>query len=459
MATQANTGARAGCAAVALLVVLAGCARNQPAPPPPIQYASQTTSVAVSSPTPSASPVASPSPSPSPTPTQPAVNLPDPAKLNESLAKVPSKNVGTTSLVVMDSTGQTIVSRSDQPLTPASVMKVVTAAAVLDKIDQNVTFKTRVVRVDASTIALVGGGDPLLTDAPSKDPAELACLTDLAKKTAAALGGATTVKLVYDESLFSGPNWGGSWREEWKGHFPVVGALVINGAMKDGWNSHPDPANQAAQAFAKRLQENGITVSSTAAGLAPETGRTLASVASAPLGVIVADMMRTSNNLSAEVLARHLGLATYADGSFDGGSKAIQDWLTARGWLDSGVVIDGGSGLSLKALLTGKLVSRVLGLTLTDPRYASVVSGLPVAGVSGTLKNRFNNPATAAGRGNVHAKTGTLDNVATLAGFVKDQTGVYLVFSAMANQTGGHVAEATSWLDTSASVLAGCGCR
>ena len=450
MASRTIAAARLGaCAIVSALLILAGCGRvaptAQPIPPP--------------SPTPPAIPQTPGPTAPSPTPTASNSALPDPDKLNAALAKIPKKELGATSLFVMDATGQTIVSRSNKPLVPASTMKLVTAAATLDTLDQNTTFTTRVVRVDSGTIALVGGGDPMLTDAKSKSASSLASLQDLAKKTIAALGGAKKVKLVFDASLFSGSGWGAAWRDTWKPNFPRIGALVVDGGMLDPWRAAPDPAKAAADAFAKRLKAGGVTVASVAAGKAPAGGTTLASVDSAPLWSIVAHTVRTSNNLAAEVLARHLGLAVNGKGSFAGGSAAIKAWLDAHGWLEDGVLIDGGSGLSLKARLTSRLLTRVVVLVLNDVRYASIVIGLPVAGVSGTLSHRFTGKSEKAGVGAVHAKTGSLNDVATLAGYVEDKDGTVLAFAAMANKTGGHDKEAIAWLDRSASVLAGCGCR
>ena len=90
----------------------------------------------------------------------------------------------------------------------------------------------------------------------------------------------------------------------------------------------------------------------------------------------------------------------------------------------------------------------------------TVLSGMPVAGFSGTLDDRFETGTGSAGRGVVRAKTGTLDGVNTLAGVVEDADGRLLAFAFMANRVPASRGDAVlSSLDTLAGTLAGCGCR
>ena len=75
--------------------------------------------------------------------------------------------------------------------------------------------------------------------------------------------------------------------------------------------------------------------------------------------------------------------------------------------------------------------------------------------VSGTLHKRFSDPSTAAGRGVVHAKTGSLQGVISMSGWLRDADGRILVASFIVNQTDGR---ARSWLDVVYGNVAGCGC-
>jgi D-alanyl-D-alanine carboxypeptidase/D-alanyl-D-alanine-endopeptidase (penicillin-binding protein 4) len=86
-----------------------------------------------------------------------------------------------------------------------------------------------------------------------------------------------------------------------------------------------------------------------------------------------------------------------------------------------------------------------------------VITGMPVAGFSGTLSDRYAGPGTLAGAGTVRAKTGTLDNVNTLAGLAYDAQGRVLAFAFMANNVKNPAAAMDS-LDQMAATLASCGC-
>jgi len=90
---------------------------------------------------------------------------------------------------------------------------------------------------------------------------------------------------------------------------------------------------------------------------------------------------------------------------------------------------------------------------------SALIAGLPVAGWSGTLATRYTSGDTAATAGDARAKTGSLDGVTTLAGFVHDRSGRLLVFSLDADHTplGGTLA-AEHALDRVVTALAGCGC-
>ena len=101
------------------------------------------------------------------------------------------------------------------------------------------------------------------------------------------------------------------------------------------------------------------------------------------------------------------------------------------------------------------MLSRAWQKILSTPKLQPVANAVPVGRVSGTLHNRFSDPSTAAGRGVVHAKTGTLDGVISMSGWLRDADGRILVASFILNKTD---IRARSWLDVVYSNLAGCGC-
>lgn len=447
-------------AAAALVTLLAGCSIVPPAarlPEPaasaPAPQSSPTAPAAtVHPPGASAPPVAAPVPDPVP--------LPEAEQLEKALAKVSTGGVGTSAVVVVDpASGQTLASRGDKPLIPASTMKVLTSLAAVDTVGPDSTFTTTVVAPEPGRLVLVGGGDPMLTDKKSKAAAKKASLQALADETVAVLQAdkVTAVRLGYDTSLFAGPDWHPSWKAAWKVYTARVGALSINGGQADQWHAHSNPAKVAAEAFAARLKAAGIKVTKIAPQSSPADARQVASVRSAPLSAIIGHVLRVSDNHAAEVLARHVALATGGTPDFKGAAAAVASWLKAHDLWGSGMRIDDASGLSRKSKVRPSVLADALALALVTPRWAAVADGLPVAGVNGTLKTRFNDPAEKAGRKVVHAKTGTLQGVASLAGYVTTRDGAVLTFAAMANDSGRD--SAYNWLDRTATALAKCGCR
>jgi serine-type D-Ala-D-Ala carboxypeptidase/endopeptidase (penicillin-binding protein 4) len=94
-----------------------------------------------------------------------------------------------------------------------------------------------------------------------------------------------------------------------------------------------------------------------------------------------------------------------------------------------------------------------------DTRLRAALDGFPVAGLTGTLDTRYGGDATARGAGLVRAKTGTLNTVLALSGYVVDADGRLLVFSFIGNGLTAGAAGNKEALDRAATALAGCGCR
>jgi D-alanyl-D-alanine carboxypeptidase/D-alanyl-D-alanine-endopeptidase (penicillin-binding protein 4) len=126
----------------------------------------------------------------------------------------------------------------------------------------------------------------------------------------------------------------------------------------------------------------------------------------------------------------------------------------------TGAVLTDTSGLGDGSLIPPQALTEVLALAAgtEQPQLRPILSGLPVAAVSGTLRGRFSGADQKAAGGVVRAKTGTLTGVSSLAGTVVDSDGRLLVFAAMADRVEATVAARTA-LDRLAATLAACGCR
>jgi len=367
---------------------------------------------------------------------------------------------------------------------PASTAKLTTAVAALDVLGPAARLTTRVVLGTApGSVVLVGGGDPTLAAGPppASDYPRPATLASLASATARALRarGVRTARLGYDISLFTGPQMAPGWPMAYvsTGNVTPITALEVDqgrltpsGAPEDAddpGNFRPrstDPAGQAAAAFAGFLRADGIRLAGlVSAQQAPAHAATLAAVSSPPVAAMVSQMLRESNNVIAEDLARQVALREGRPGSFSGAAAAVADVLRHLG-VAGGIHMVDGSGLSPQDRIAPATLAQVIGLAAgaAHPGLRAAITGMPVAGFSGTLApggsvfGGFSGP----GLGLVQAKTGNLDTVAALAGLAYDASGRLLAFAFMANGVPATaLGQAGTAIDGMASALAACGCR
>jgi D-alanyl-D-alanine carboxypeptidase/D-alanyl-D-alanine-endopeptidase (penicillin-binding protein 4) len=176
-------------------------------------------------------------------------------------------------------------------------------------------------------------------------------------------------------------------------------------------------------------------------------------VESLPLGQIVRSVIRTSHNYAAETLFRHIGRINGGDGTWFSAKETMTVQLKSLGLWSDNMLVSDGSGLSLSNYATACVLASAVLRVYEDPNLHDILWGLPVAGVDGTLRTRFDDPDEANGRGVVRAKTGTHDDVRTLTGYAQDSSGAVTVFSFLLNDLYSTTA-GTDWLDEAAAVLA-----
>ena len=356
-------------------------------------------------------------------------------------------------------------------MTPASTMKLLTAAAALESLGPGHRFRTTVVAGASSRrIVLVGGGDPFLERAPTVDDDSYpvrADLRTLAESTARTLRerGRTSVRVGYDTSLFRGPATSPEWEPSYVPDdvvTPIAPLWTNEGRDRSGSvNGTEEVAADAAQAFAQALAKKDIVVlGEPRPARAPAGSEELGAVESAPLEQIVQNVLEVSDNEGAEVLFRHVAIAEGEPASFTGGSEAVRSVLGGLGVDLSQARIYDGSGLSRKNRLTPQTLLSVIEVAGRDeyPSLRRVSTGLSVAGFNGSLAYRFET-GDEQGPGRVRAKTGTLTGVQGLAGVVTDLDGTELGFVAIADRLGlRNTLAARTLLDEIAAALAGCSC-
>ncbi len=396
---------------------------------------------------------------PEPSPTAVAAKL-QPLLANPALSQV-------TASVVDVATGDTLFERGGgTPVTPASTAKLLTAAAVLTVRGPAYQIPTRVVAGSApGEVVIIGGGDPTLAGGASMTYPGAARLDLLARQVTTALGGQAPTKVIVDSSLFQGPTVAPSWipSDVTSGYMAHITPLMTDGARTnpkrtgDESPRYAEPDIAAGQIFAKLL---GLPASAVSTGNAVSGARQLGVVNSPPVSRLVELMLSESDNVIAELLARQVALGKGMPASFDGGADATRQVLADLGISMDGLGLVDGSGLSDNDRVSTQLLTQILAKASSAdaPQLRALLSGLPVAGWSGTLASRFGRSANGgAAAGIVRAKTGTLRDVNALAGVVVDADGRLLVFALVANGTKNETA-AEVGLDRAAAAVASCGC-
>jgi D-alanyl-D-alanine carboxypeptidase/D-alanyl-D-alanine-endopeptidase (penicillin-binding protein 4) len=402
------------------------------------------------------------------------------ARLNATLTP---DGAGTFSGLVQDAvTGQVLFDRAGADArVPASNLKLLTATAALRSLGPDHRFSTKVLAgPTAGSVVLSAGGDVLLTAGESSDDAVLghAGLATLARLTVKALqarGASGSVSVLLDDTLFTGSPLNPAWNPEdvAAGEVAPVFPIALNSARVDpATTTGPRPqdaAMTAAEAFAAQLSgagaAAGLSVNPGVARVTPAAqggqGAVLAEVTSATVQQQVDLMLQTSDNYLAEVMGRMSAIAAGGLGSNDGATANVVRQVSGLGITTAGLRLADVSGLALADRVSARQLTQVVQAITsgTDPRLRAALDGFPVAGLTGTLSGRYAEDSTAGGAGLVRAKTGTLNTVIALSGYVVDADGRLLVFSFIGNDLTPGAAGNTTALDRSASVLASCGCR
>lgn len=365
------------------------------------------------------------------------------AALNEELGEF-------SGVVVDPFTGDVLFARGSEDLVPpASVMKIVTGAAALTVLGPETRFATSVVATDdPARVVLVGGGDSTLSRLATGNPsvyAGAATLQDLAEKTiAAAQAGlpegekVTITEVVVDASLWPTDD---ALDASWSRDAPSNGFVSrVTALQVDGDRDNPqvelsrrssDPVRRAGDEFVKALRAAGNAgrYVKVTTGDAPVEGAVLASVESPPVSELVRYMMKESDNTLAEMLARHVSLAQGAGGTAASLATVIPSVIAGLGLSTDGLIVQDGSGLSPLNQVSPSYIAMLLSeVARGDGPLAVLRDSLPVAGVDGSLDDRFAGE-NAIAHERVQAKTGSITGVRSLAGFVTGEDDEPLAFA------------------------------
>lgn len=386
---------------------------------------------------------------------------------------------------------------AEKLMMPGSTMKIVTLSAAAELLGWDHQFETRVVSIAPldegvlhGDLVVVGGGDPSISER-SDVPGGLRALAREVRDS-----GITRIegRVIGDDDLFDDDGLGNGWTLDNLpyGYAAPVSALEYNEGSVDlviragaaegepvGIQVRPDgsgvtvdnrlvtvaesgagrltlrrlpgslrvtvegqipakappfartasvdnPTAFFVSAFRMALIAEGIQVDGDAIDIdelpaKPDTAgaRTLAAHTSLPLRRLAAAMMKVSQNQYAEMLLKTIG-----------GREHARDLFRRWNIPDEGYVIADGSGLSRYNYVASDTLVSILAHMRADPNHAAFVDTLPVTGRDGPLSRRL---AGTAADGRVRAKTGTVDNVRAIAGYVDTASGDTLIFSIIAN--------------------------
>lgn len=375
-----------------------------------------------------------------------AATTPDPAytplrrHLERLLVAAGLREGTAVALAVRDGRGRPVaLIDADRPLLPASTQKLVTAAATLQWLGDHHRFVTAAAGTGAldaegvlhGDLVLVGSGDPALATPrfmrryPERPATPLAALADrLVEIGLRAVAGS----VVGDTSLFGTdpvpPGWKPDYLSQLAGR--RVTALAVDAGLDltdpAGAVAAADPAGRAAAELTALLAERGVMVSAAPAVVrAPlRTGPDLAVVQSPPLRELLRHTVRHSDNHMADMLFRTLGAADGGDGGWEAGGAAARSALRALGVDVGGAVLADGSGLSRDGRLSAALLVELDATLSASPLALRWRDAMAVTGRRGTLRGWLDGTVAAA---RFAGKTGTLDDVRTVAGSARGPGG------------------------------------
>ena len=343
---------------------------------------------------------------------------------------------------------------ADTARVPASTFKILTFYTLSRHANLQARLTTRVVR-QGDALYLVAGGDSLL-GAGASDPNQVvgrAGLATLAEQTVKAIAAgekpAGAMPIYLDTALFTGPSVNPGWEEGdvSSGQITAIHPMALESHTVPGKSTASGPvrpedaAVAAQQAFMDALntagKDSGLSFTLAERATAPTGATEVGAVESATLFEQARHMMLESDNALAEVLGRYAAIAAGREGSAEAAQQTVRQTLVDAGVNIENLVQADVCGLSLTDRVTARTLVQTVALLNADEHAEQLMSTFPVAGVSGTLTDRFAAANSVHARGFVRAKTGTLYTVSSLCGVATRPDGTRLIFAIILNDLGG----------------------
>lgn len=244
----------------------------------------------------------------------------------------------------------------------------------------------------------------------------------------------------------------GDWRAGLRANYSSPGRVRFAGRFPASCGERAWPvAYMAPRSYAARVVQamwhgaGGSLGGRVRAGPTPARARLWVSAESLPLGDIIADINKFSNNVMAQQLFLTLSSQTLGRGTFEGSRQRVHAWWRERFGALAAPVLDNGSGLSRRERTSASALTALLRHAAQGPLAAPFAASLGVAGVDGTVARMRERNAASVALGRAWLKTGSLRDVAAVAGYVNGRSGQRYTLVALINHD--HAAAARPALD------------
>jgi len=377
-------------------------------------------------------------------------------------------------LIVDPKTGDTLYSRNAGKLfIPASNQKIITSAVALTQLGPDYRYHTVIAKrgvlkdsVLNGDLIVIGRGDPTMSDRVYGSAAnEMLSIADSihARGIRRVTGSLRQGGNAFPDSIYG---YGWEWDDIGGESGAPVDELLYNEGMVqrtvkvNGRDTVVSVATRTPgyvylSSLYGALTQRGITVD----GLVNLTADSLAApydtvyiVTSPPLREILKHFLKPSQNQIGEALLKTVGLEKTGIGSADAGVEVETTQLREWGVDSTQAVVYDGSGLSRHDLVSPETIAKVLTAMQKDTAFSVYYDAFPIAGVDGTIRSRMK--GTPA-ENNLRGKTGTIEFVRSLSGYVDTSDGERLVFSFLSNHFTTPVSEITRVQDAVGALLAG----
>ncbi len=375
-------------------------------------------------------------------------------------------------LIVNPRTSDTLYSLNAGKLfMPASNQKILTGAVALTHLGPEYRYRTTIAKrgslvngVVNGDLLVIGNGDPTISDRARGKA--MTALLDVADSLAARGVRRVTGKLMSGGNVFTDGIYGYGWEADdfTSSSGAPVDELFYNEGLVDSTITiggrdtvvsvvTRNPSRSYLAALDTALSRRGIVVSGGISDsvAAPVAIDTLYSFQSSTLRDILRHFEKPSQNQIGELLLKTMGLRQTGVGVADSGAAVVSRQLLNWGAEPTGFKVYDGSGLSRHNLVSPETLVRVLVAMRRDTAFSAFYNSLPIAGIDGTLRSRMKgSPA----ENNMHAKTGTLEFVRSLSGYITSADGEQLVFSLLSNHFTVPVAVVTRFQDAVGAMMA-----